>query len=418
MMRKWKKDMLSSNDVQKLSLNQMESDILMQINLAHFLKDKPYNFMWMLNYMPYIALSIYESYDYLKKYKLLNITSLIDDEIIALEHWRLKIKFFEEDSFAKNVLLINNIALINKIYFNTCPRFEFIGKIFRLNDMGIYTLNNDYIGNTHLSYLYFQNKSLYEKNLFTTDIKTSKVKCNGKSKIKMMYDGTDYSLDQIGKQGYEFGMFCGQKLTEIFSDIKICKREKPIMDLLTNTSRFHDLNFRIDNRDLNTANLRAALFTDLTNESKAISIYLIHLYCMLNFVMKIFNNVVPESESYNLRVKFNCVHYVTFNLTKVYNHFMASKLLNKKIKQFNQIANDKNKFLFSNNSFCKYMRHYDFLDKSGKIIISENKFDMNKPYFGSIESSFDDMSYNDLQQVLNTKGNELINVLHEWLDIQ
>lgn len=97
---------------------------------------------------------------------------------------------------------------------------------------------------------------------------------------------------------------------------------------------------------------------------------------------------------------------------------MASKLLNKKIKQFNQIANDQNKLLFSNNSFCKYMRHYDFLDKSGKIIISKNKFDMNKPYFGSIESSFDDMSYNDLQQALNIKGNELINVLHEWLNIQ
>jgi len=69
--------MLSSGDVKMLSLNQMESDILMQINLAHFLKDKPYNFMWKLNYMPYIALSIYESYDYLKKYNSLNITSLL-----------------------------------------------------------------------------------------------------------------------------------------------------------------------------------------------------------------------------------------------------------------------------------------------------------------------------------------------------
>lgn len=70
-------------------------------------------------------------------------------------------------------------------------------------------------------------------------------------------------------------------------------------------------------------------------------------------------------------------------------------------------------------NFRNCMMHYSFRNINGDSLIKDIEYDINRPFFGLIESCYDnDMKYDDLKTRIDVKLNDISSILEEWLDIQ
>ena len=68
--------------------------------------------------------------------------------------------------------------------------------------------------------------------------------------------------------------------------------------------------------------------------------------------------------------------------------------------------------------FRNCMMHYSFRDTDGNSLINDVEYDIDKPFFGLIESCYNGISYDDFKIKIDKKLKDISEILEEWLDIQ
>lgn len=161
------------------------------------------------------------------------------------------------------------------------------------------------------------------------------------------------------------------------------------------TMLFQDYN---TNKDFN--------FFPSNKDNKELSLRTLHLLCSVNFIRFVLNEIVPLENIWNFRAKYITMYYAYKSLEKIQEQHFNIAI---------QGILDSNRDLIDS-SFRSYMMHYGFANK-GSSIIKEKYIDLEKPFFGLIESCFNGMEYNEACKKIDIAINQISDCLSAMVNL-
>ena len=378
------------------SVIQVKKDLKTLYELINFIFENKngYREVFIINMMSYISLAVCEGIDLLKK--LVPDFEVVLDTNFSIKDVRLRTKLFYEKKFNKIIELVEKIDCMSEFEFRDC----------RYN-LSIQTdSNNHIINNTQLLLYFFQPQTL--KKVKLGDVK-SLCEANVIGFSKLSKHALISYTTSIGKAIVNLNSM----ITEMLNKEKNTNKECP--EFIDNVDLEFNNNYKVIYRNANI-NDHNRIFKDITL-SKPIKIYLLDLLSMTNFFVYTYNKIVQKDFGYNLRIKFICCYYVVGGLDKLRKHIKNNNQMGKKIIQIFERLQLDDMSLFSPD-FRNCMMHYSFRDNDGYSLINDIEYDIDKLFFGLIESCYNGMSYDDFKIKIDKKLKDISEILEEWLDIQ
>lgn len=377
------------DDLDKLSLSQIQDDVETVEKLVEFIANKPYASIFDLGFLPYLSLCVYESCSLVQKiYPDINVNYNVG---FSLKDVRLKTKIFE-DKLSQNMRFVKNIDYIQNEEYRNQIYSQADRDSYKYYNIGLNIINSNHIiGNTHLYYYYLQPTNLKKKDL-------SEV-------MKLYIKGKIDNSAQIKEKVYGFSYNCGQLIKKLVYKLS---------DFSTSSDlNLHDENFDLGYKDLNT-NLNINIFQ--SNNGKILTLYLLHILCMINYVIYMLNKILPDSQPLCLRIKYICCYYSIMRLEKIYKCMKTHNLMTDKMEYYFKNIDINDKTLF-NKSFRSCMMHYGLKDDLGRAYMSANDINMSEPFFGLIEKYYN-KDYYELSNSINNKLNKISSALEGLLPIK
>lgn len=322
-----------------LTMLTIKNDVTTLLALAPYIRD-PYISLGMLPLLSQFCVSIRDYYD--SRNIPVNLPSLSS---FSFDDVRLKLKLFS-DPYKKSIKQISMADSMHDEIFRSKLRFSFLSKMNMHYNLGIISdSNGNIVFNTQLLHYMFQDKK---------------------------FSHAELSGENVKAFGYDIGTIIASVNQGLLDDLP------SITPAISPTA------FSFKYKDFNTN--RTFNIFPLQKEGKASSLFLLHLLCSLNFARYVLNKLLPPSNIWLLRAKYITLYYAAASI----NHFAKKS----SIPAINELNNPEIEPLL-NSTFRSCMMHYAFINK-GEYVINDQYLDLNTPFWGLIESCFNEMSYEEL----------------------
>lgn len=321
--------------------------------------------------VPYYSLFCIESLSTLKKYGI-DISSDYNSPYNQ-NTIRAKLKCFEE-KYIKSINIVRNCDFIQDYIFKNKLNCTSLNEHNMYFNIGIFIYNNKIIGNSQYAYYIFQDsKFLKKQNLLLND----------------------FQFELIPSELKEYGAYCGNIISKIsIITTEVFKSESNFVDNYLKPNIFF--------KDLNTNKI----FKD---ETKLEHLYLLHILSNINYVYYILKKY-EKNNGWWIKLYYITYYYSLRRIINLTEYLRKNNKKLDKIESLENLYNITNKYINSNFRNC--VMHYDFSD-----YINKKHFDINKPLFGLIESSFDGINYNDFKSEILTFIKEISDTLEKYLSI-
>lgn len=143
--------------------------------------------------------------------------------------------------------------------------------------------------------------------------------------------------------------------------------------------------------------------------SKEMNLFFLHLLCNMNFVKFVLKPLFAENNTWMFRVEYIVSYYTLRALERFKNHCDNNKNICVETKEISDILKQGEKIFNSKLRNC--MMHYS-LENAG-VISLEN---VNKPFYGIIETCFEGISYQDYLIILHDFSDTIIGFLNKQFD--
>jgi len=341
-----------------LTMLTIKNDVTTLLALAPHIRD-PYVSLGMLPLLSHFCVSIRDYYD--SRNISVNLPSLSS---FSFDDVRLKLKLFS-DPYKKSIKQISLADGMQDESFRAKLRFSFLSKLNMHYNLGIIAdSDGNIVFNTQFLHYMFQDKK---------------------------FSHAELSGENVKAFGYDIGTIIASVHQGLLDDLPSIT---PVIYPATFSFKYKDFN---TNRTLN-------IFPQ-QKEGKESSLFLLHLLCSLNFARHVLNKLLPPSNIWLLRAKYITLYYATASI----NHF-AEKSSIPTIKELKDPESE----LLLNSTFRSCMMHYAFINK-GEYAINDRYLDLNTPFWGLVESCFNEMSYEDLcisvDQGINSIADKLESIL-------
>lgn len=286
---------------------------------------------------------------------------------------RAKLKCFEE-KYSKSINIVKNCDFIQDHIFKNKLKLNLLKKHNMYYNLGIFIYNNKIIGNSQYAYYIFQDsKALKKSNLLLNE----------------------FQFKFIPNELKEYGAYCGN----IISKINTITTE-----FFKSKSNF-DNNYLKPNiffKDLNTNKI-------FKEETKLEHLYLLHILSNINYVYYILKKHENDN-GWWLKLYYITYYYSLRRIINLTEHLRKNNKKLDKIEILENLYNITNKYI--NSDFRSCVMHYDFSN-----YINKKYFDVNKPLFGLIESTFNGINYNDFKNEILSFIKEISDTLEKYLNI-
>ena len=343
------------------------------------------NFIAGIALIPYMSLFCWEALEFFRKIGL--DFDIKGNDTFTLADIRLKLKIFESKySKAKNMIL--NCDYLQDYIFKNKLSFECMKDWNIHYNLGIMFNNKkEIVGNSQYGYYIFffffllKRKIEYVIGLVVT------------SNIKYEYAPEDYL-------GY------GKYVGEIIGSFLRYFGELNVQDVNIQTNK---INTNMLYKDFNSNKLYR------NEDDKIIALYLLHILTFINSTIRLLGECEKDDTGWWLRIYYIAYYYAIERLEDIKNHIDNNEIENSNFNELlTQIQLNNN---FMNGDFRNCMMHYGLKNKENRFIIEEQKFNLDIPMMGLVESCFDNLDYFELKRKIKLELENISQVIDNILNI-
>lgn len=335
--------------------------------------------------IPYMSLFCWEALDFFKKLGVdFNIK---ENDTFTLTDVRLKLKIFENKySKAKNMIL--NCDYLQDYIFKNKLKFDFIKDWNIHYNLGImFNEKKEIVGNSQYGYYIFQDNKLLKRKI---------------EYVKSLVDTSNiiYKFEPEAYIGY------GKYIGEIVGSFLNFFQELNVQDINIKTNKANIDTFY---KDFNSNKLYKS------EDDKIMSLYLLHILTFINSTIRLLGECEKDDTGWWLRIYYIAYYYAIERLEDIKNHIENNEIDNLKFKKLlTRITVNKS---FMNSEFRNCMMHYGLINKESKFLIKEQKFDLDIPLMGLVESCFDNVNYFELKKYIKDELENISQTIDNILNI-
>lgn len=335
--------------------------------------------------IPYMSLFCWEALDFFKKLGVdFNIK---ENDTFTLTDVRLKLKIFENKySKAKNMIL--NCDYLQDYIFKNKLKFDFIKDWNIHYNLGImFNEKKEIVGNSQYGYYIFQDNKLLKRKI---------------EYVKSLVDTSNiiYKFEPEAYIGY------GKYIGEIVGSFLNFFQELNVQNINIKTNK---ANIDMFYKDFNSNKLYKS------EDDKIISLYLLHILTFINSTIRLLGECEKDDTGWWLRIYYIAYYYAIERLEDIKNHIENNEIDNLKFKKLlTRITVNKS---FMNSEFRNCMMHYGLINKESKFLIKEQKFDLDIPLMGLVESCFDNVNYFELKKYIKDELENISQTIDNILNI-
>ena len=227
--------------------------------------------------------------------------------------------------------------------FRSKLRFPFLSKMNMYYNLGIIAdSDGKIIFNTQLLHYIFQDKKFSHTELQGEDVKAF---------------------------GYDIGTIIASVHQGLLEDLPCFN---PVV---------YPTTFLLKYKDFNT-NKTFNIFPQ-QEEGKETSLLILHILCSLNFARYVLDKLLAPDNIWLLRAKYITLYYATRSINQFADRSSIPAMKALKVPESE---------LLLNSTFRSCMMHYAFINK-GIYSIDDRHLDLNRPFWGLVESCFNEVSY-------------------------
>ena len=152
-----------------------------------------------------------------------------------------------------------------------------------------------------------------------------------------------------------------------------------------------------------------------SEEDKIMSLYLLHILTFINSTIRLLGECEKDDTGWWLRIYYIAYYYAIERLEDIKSYIENKNSANSKFdKPLSKInINDD----FMNGEFRNCMMHYGLINKEKKFLIDEQKFNLDIPMMGLVESCFDNLNYFELKKKIKEELENISQVIDNILNI-
>jgi hypothetical protein len=356
-------------------------DLYFFYNLFTLSQDKE---ILVLALMPYLSLSVVETYKYFKKVYPSHVKILNKKHEIIIQKSRLRVKFFD----------INDNIIERLEYLDWIKELHFEWFVNRHNgylekniqpDLGIFIYNGHIIGSTHT---FFFNLG-YEKEFFPIP-------------------NMSLEIDKIMK---ELTFNVAKSIGAYYGELSISRYLK--MNIKSRNGQYIKGKF---SEQTQTKDRKSDKFYNCIFEQELpcnIKMSLLLLLSSINFLNYVIPEIIHDIHTTYFKIKYITLYHTLISLKKIQSYGYREKKLSDKSKDYlGKIIKDKHaKLIISEPKFRNVLIHY------GMSSIPIDNLDVKTELYGLVEYFFNGMSYFELNSLVNSQINRISIILEEWLNL-
>ncbi len=335
--------------------------------------------------IPYMSLFCWEALDFFKKIGIdFNVK---ENDTFTLTDVRLKLKIFENKySKAKNMIL--NCDYLQDYIFKNKLKFDFM-KAWNIHyNLGImFNDKKEIVGNSQYGYYIFQDNGLLKRKI---------------EYIKSLIDTSNIIYEYAPEDYLGYGKYIGEiigSFLNYFEELNV-----PNINIQTN-----NINTDMFYKDFNSNKLYKS------DDDKIMSLYLLHILTFINSTIRLLGECEKDDTGWWLRIYYIAYYYAIERLEDIKNHIKNNEIDNLNFKKLlTQINLNKS---FMNTEFRNCMMHYGLINKENKFLIEEQKFNLNIPMMGLVESCFNNINYFELKKNIKEELENISQVIDNILNI-
>jgi hypothetical protein len=284
----------------------------------------------------------------------------------VLEKIRCKTKMYN-NKINKNSNIVNNIHKNQNNIFRKMLKFKFLEKFNFYYDFGTYIVSNKFVGNTFM-YNWYLNE--------ISNIKTNKV---------------------------ENSIFCfskamGELLSCVYSEFLYSKQlYVPIKKI----DKIH-----ITNRDFNLNKIKTSIFNN--KYDKSVTILIFNILCSINFVQYLLNQILPEKNLLQFRIRYTCYYYAVSSLKALIRFSEQNQNIKTGVENYEVQIHKLSQL--ENGKFRNFILHYKISENDLKA----NEIIIDVPFYGLIEK-YTGTDYLSINKEISNKLKQLSILLEKWI---
>ncbi len=322
--------------------------------------------------LPYLALEIDAVYRQLETVGI----NLIDLKLTGchqetLKKVRSKTKLYREKT-KKNLSRLKDIRIEQHEVFSKPLKLNIFKKMNWFYDFGTYHHQNVFIGNSYLYIWYFDG---FEK---------------------IMTDTT------ISEQAAENIQIFAEALGQFVGNIELATAEIAQYEMRC----FNRVFPTVQLKDYNIGKMKTALFNDELD--KDCTLLLFNLLCAVNFVTVYMKEILPETNSFYIRMKYIIYYFVASSLERLIRYTEQNKNLCTGISAYqDEIITQPS---LKNIKFCNCMRHYGITEAD----LPADHINLSEPLVGLIQYHFNMDSQKFVRQLDGLLHRQTV-LLSQWV---
>lgn len=335
--------------------------------------------------IPYMSLFCWEALNFFEK-KGIDFKPK-EKDIFTLADVRLKLKIFENKySKAKNMVL--NCDYLQDYIFKNKLKFNFMRDWNIHYNLGIiFNAEKDIVGNSQYGYYVFQDSKLLKRKI---------------EYVKSLIDTSNIKYDYAPEEYLGYGRYVGQIIGSFLS----CFKELNIVDIDITTNK---LNTEMFYKDFNSNKLYK------NEDDKIIALYLLHILTFINCTIKLLGKCEKDDNGWWLRIYYIAYYYAIERLEDIKNHLVNNEIDNSEFSKLLAKIDFNSRFM--NSDFRNCMMHYGLINKENKFLIEEQKFNLDIPMMGLVESCFDNLNYFELKRIIKEELENISRIIESILNI-
>ena len=143
--------------------------------------------------------------------------------------------------------------------------------------------------------------------------------------------------------------------------------------------------------------------------------YLLHILTFINSTIRLLGECEKDDTGWWLRIYYISYYYAIERLEDIKNHIENNEIDNLNFKKLLTQINLNKRFM--NTEFRNCMMHYGLINKENKFLIEEQKFNLNIPMMGLVESCFNNINYFELKKNIKEELENISYVIDNILNI-
>ena len=335
--------------------------------------------------IPYMSLFCWEALDFFKKIGIdFNIE---ENDTFTLTDVRLKLKVFENKySKAKNMIL--NCDYLQDYIFKNKLKFNFMKSWNIHYNLGVmFNDKKEIVGNSQYGYYIFQDNKLLKRKI---------------EYVKSLVDTSNIKYEYAPEDYLGYGRYIG----EIVGSFLNYFEELDFLDINVQTNK---INTNMFYKDLNSNKLYR------NEDDKIIALYLLHILTFINSTIRLLGECEKDDTGWWLRIYYIAYYYAIERLEDIKSHIENKNSANLKFDKSLSKINLNDDFMKGEFRNCRM--HYGLINKENKFLIEEQKFSLDIPMMGLVESCFDNLNYFELKKKIKEELENISQVIDNILNI-